>query len=254
MWVRNELPRLRRAVAALDAQTVVVLVLYVVLVVIQFKLGARRFFFNNVGEGVLQSWAWWFAAQGLTGFVLPVAVLLMIFKTRPVCIGLGAGDIRFAGRVLMVYLPVVVVGTWVLSGSGDFQDVYPHYREASRSWAAFAQYHALFLVYWIGWEYLWRGFILFGTAHTLGMYAIFVQAAPFALLHLQKPVPELALSVVGGIALGAVVWRCRSFWIAVPLHALQMMSLDFWCALRLRTGVQGWGPEALWELARGSLG
>ncbi len=248
MWVRDELPRLCRAAARVDSQTAAVLVLYVVFVLLQFKLGGRRFFFDRVGDGVLQSWAWWFGAQGFTGFVLPVAVLTLVFRRRPGQIGLTWGDTRFAGHVLLLYAPLVLVGTWFVSVGGDFQDAYPHYRVAARSWTAFALYHGLFLVYWVGWEYLWRGFVLFGTAHTLGVYAIFVQAIPFALLHLQKPVPELALSIVGGIVLGAVVWRCRSFWIAVPLHALQMVFLDMWCTLRLRTGIQGVGPRALWEL------
>ena len=93
-----------------------------------------------------------------------------------------------------------------------------------------------------------------GTARTFGLYAVFVQAVPFALLHLNKPLPEALLSIVGGVALGALVWRCRSFWIAVPIHAAQMLVLDFWCTLRIRTGVSGVGPAALVELVRAWLG
>ncbi len=87
--------------------------------------------------------------------------------------------------------------------------------------------------------------MLFGTAHTFGVHAIFVQALPFALLHVDKPTIELGLSLLGGIVLGAVVWRCRSFWIAVPIHFIQMLALDFWCSLRIRTGASGFGLEAL---------
>ena len=68
---------------------------------------------------------------------------------------------------------------------------------------------------------------------------------PFALLHAQKPAAEAYLSVLGGIALGALVWRCRSFWIAVPIHAAQMLVLDLWCTLRLRSGAEGIGLDAL---------
>jgi hypothetical protein len=34
----------------------------------------------------------------------------------------------------------------------------------------------------------------------------------------------------------------------VPIHAAQMMLLDLWCTLRVRTGVSGIGPEALIDL------
>ena len=248
--LRQESDRLARAVRALDAQTAVVLALYVVFVIVQFKLGSRRFFLEHIGDGGLNAWAWWFGAQAITGFVLPVLVLHRAFGRSFRSIGLGLGDWKFAGVVLLLYVPLVIAGTWVLSSDAAFQASYPHYRGATRSWTLFASYHLLFLLYWIGWEYLWRGFMLFGTAHTLGAYAILIQAVPFALLHLQKPVPELALSIVGGVALGAVCWRCRSFWVAVPLHALQMLFLDLWCTLRIRAGVSGIGPAALWELLR----
>ena len=248
--LRQETARLAAAVRALDAQTATVLVLYVVFIIVQFKLGSRRFFLERIGDGDLNSWAWWFGAQAITGFVVPVFVLHRVFGRSLGAIGLGVGDWKFAVVVVALYLPLVMAGTWVLSGDAAFQASYPHYRGATRSWTLFACYHALFLLYWIGWEYLWRGFMLFGTAHTLGAYAILIQAIPFALLHLQKPIPELALSVIGGIALGAVCWRCRSFWVAVPLHALQMLFLDFWCTLRIRAGVSGIGPAAVWELLR----
>ena len=110
---------------------------------------------------------------------------------------------------------------------------------------------AFFLFYWVGWEYLWRGFVLFGTAPRFGLYAIIIQALPFAVLHFNKPFPEAMLSLVGGVALGGLVWRCRSFWIAVPIHAAQMMILDLWCSLRLRTGARGIGLESLFETLGG---
>ena len=106
----------------------------------------------------------------------------------------------------------------------------------------------------MGWEYLWRGFVLFGTAPALGApLAIVAQTVPFAILHAQKPAAEAYLSVLGGLALGALVWRCRSFWIAVPLHAAQMVVLDLWATLRHRTGASGIGLDALWQ-ALGGLG
>ena len=96
--------------------------------------------------------------------------------------------------------------------------------------------------------------MLFGISHTFGMQAIFIQMVPFAALHVDKPLPEALLSVVGGIALGALVWRCRSFWIAVPIHAAQMLILDFWCTLRLRTGVEGIGFGDMMQVFQRWLG
>ncbi len=250
----RETQRLRSALSRIDRQTAFVLVAAALLVIVQDTLGSRRLFRNEMAHlfpdswrGLL-SWGWWFGIQGLTGFVIPVACLLILFKRRPATIGLGMGDWRFALGITAAYVPLVVIGTWIFSDSTAFQLQYPHYRPAAIDWRTFAIYEALFLMYWMGWEYLWRGFVLFGTMHTLGLYAIFVQALPFAILHLDKPLPEAVLSLLGGVALGALVWRCRSFWIAVPIHAAQMLILDFWCAMRIRTEVDGIGFDALWDV------
>jgi hypothetical protein len=240
-----------KALRRLDAQTVTVLVATAVLVILQLKFGSRRFFRTEISdlfpESIIDigSWGWWFSMQGITGFVVPVLILLVLFRRKPSEVGLGAGDVKLAGWLALLYLPVVVAGTWVLSNGSGFLSTYPHFSEAARDWRLFFVYEMLYILYWIGWEYLWRGFVLFGTAHTFGVYAIVVQAVPFAILHADKPLAEGLLSVVGGLVLGAVVWRCRSFWIAVPIHAVQMLSLDLFCSLRLRTGARGIGLEAL---------
>ena len=255
--MRRELQQLRRALKSLDAQTVFVLCSAAILVILQDTLGSRRLFHAEiapmlpVGWRGLMSWGWWFGMQGVLGFVLPVAALVLLFKRRPKEIGLGLGDWRLAVKLALLYVPLVMIGTWVLSDSPEFQSKYPHYQPAALNWTTFVIFEALFLFYWFGWEYLWRGFVLFGTAHKLGLYAIFVQAVPFAVLHINKPLPEALLSAVGGVALGALVWRCRSFWIAVPIHAAQMLILDLWCSLRLRSGAEGIGWDALWGTLTG---
>ena len=248
---------LKEVTRTLDRQTAFVLTATGFLVVLQFAFGSRRFFRQEVapllpelGNPALWGWGWWFSIQGVTGFVLPVLLLMLFFKKKPSEMGLGLGDWKLATLLTGLYLPLVIIGTWVLSDGASFQQQYPHYHQAAFNWRLFFIYEALFLFYWIGWEYLLRGFMIFGTSHSLGFMAIFIQAVPFAALHVDKPLPEALLSVVGGIALGAIVWRCRSFWIAVPIHAAQMMILDFWCTLRLRTEISGIGPDALVEIFR----
>jgi len=248
---RAEWRRLRAALRSLDSQTTFVFLFAATMVVLQFSLGDRGVFHDHLSGALspdwrgIGAWAWWFGMQGLLGFVLPAVALRGFFSNTLSEMGLGLGNWRLALLVAFLYLPLVAAGTWVLSDGAAFQDQYPHYAPAAQHWGTFLIYEALFLFYWLGWEYLWRGFVLFGTAPTLGLYSIFVQALPFAALHVTKPWPEALLSIVGGMALGALVWRCRSFWIAVPIHAAQMMMLDFWCALRVRSGASGLGPEAV---------
>lgn len=251
-----------RAARTLDAMAVTVLLGSVLLVFVHLWTGSRRTFRESILPHLdaaalgadtvgLMGWGWWFGMQGLLGFVVPVLVLMLVFRQRPAQIGLGAGDWKLALLIGGLYVPLVAVGTWVLSDTPAFLNRYPHFKPAREQWSVFLIYHTLFLFYWMGWEYLWRGFVLFGSARALGYYAILAQTVPFALLHLEKPPAEAVLSIVGGVALGALVWRCRSFWIAVPLHSAQMLLLDLWCTLRFRTGARGVGLGALAEALRG---
>ncbi len=255
--IRREVAAFFDAARALDAQTVFVLLAAAALVFAQNELGNRALFRTHLAglfapdwQGLL-SWGWWFFVQGITGFVVPAFCLVVIFRRRPADVGLGLGDWRLALALALAYVPFVVAGTWVLSDGAGFQAHYPHYNPAAFDWRFFLIYEALFLFYWIGWEYLWRGFVLFGTARTFGLYAIVVQTLPFALMHSEKPPAEAFLSIVGGVALGALVWRCRSFWIAVPIHSVQMLLLDLFCTLRMRTGAAGLGWNALRQAVGG---
>ncbi len=255
--IRRELAAFWRAARALDRQAVVVLTLAAVLAVAQHKYGSRKFFRREIADLLdadphgLAAFLYHFLTQGLTGLLIPAAVLLLLFRRRPSECGLGLGDWKLAGAVAAIYAPVVTAGCWMLSAMPGFQARHPRLDEVAERWEIFVLYEAAFLLYWLGWEYLWRGFVLFGTRHVLGAWAIFAQMLPFAMLHAGKPAPEAFLSILGGLLLGAVVWRVRAFWIAVPIHAFQMMVMDLMCTLRARAGVpDGIGFGALLEVWR----
>jgi membrane protease YdiL (CAAX protease family) len=63
-----------------------------------------------------------------------------------------------------------------------------------------------------GWEFIWRGFLLFGMAAVLGPGpAIWLQAVPFAFMHLGKPEVETISTIFGGAAFGFIAWQSGSF-------------------------------------------
>ncbi len=63
-----------------------------------------------------------------------------------------------------------------------------------------------------GWEFVWRGLALFAFARAFGPGpAIFLQAVPFAFMHLGKPEIETLSTIFGGAAFGYIAWRTRSF-------------------------------------------
>lgn len=70
-----------------------------------------------------------------------------------------------------------------------------------------------------GWEFIWRGFMLFAFAKVIGVGpAIWLQAVPFAFMHLNKPEVETLTTIFGGAAFGFVAWRTDSFVYPFLIH------------------------------------
>jgi membrane protease YdiL (CAAX protease family) len=72
--------------------------------------------------------------------------------------------------------------------------------------------------YMLGWEFIFRGFLLFGLRDKLKEGSILVQMIPFALLHLGKPAIETISTVFTGTYLGYVAYRGESYWPAFIMH------------------------------------
>ena len=70
----------------------------------------------------------------------------------------------------------------------------------------------------IGWEFSFRGFILFAYARRFGPDALWLQAVPFALAHIGKPEIETLSTIFGGFAFGWLAYRTRSFVYPFLLH------------------------------------
>jgi hypothetical protein len=56
-----------------------------------------------------------------------------------------------------------------------------------------------------GWEFIWRGLVLFALARAFGPGpAILLQSVPFAFMHLGKPEIETFSTLFGGAAFGLI--------------------------------------------------
>jgi membrane protease YdiL (CAAX protease family) len=69
------------------------------------------------------------------------------------------------------------------------------------------------------WEFIWRGLALVAFARAFGPGpAIFLQAVPFAFMHLGKPEMETLSTIFGGAAFGYIAWQTRSFVYPFLIH------------------------------------
>jgi membrane protease YdiL (CAAX protease family) len=99
---------------------------------------------------------------------------------------------------------------WFLNrGDASMQNYYRPYL-SGLPWNTFAD---LF-----GWEFIFRGWILFGYARKFGPEALWLQAVPFAMAHIGKPPVETFSTIFGGFAFGWVAYRTKSFVYPLLIH------------------------------------
>ena len=102
----------------------------------------------------------------------------------------------------------------------------------------------------IAWEFIWRGFMLFGLEKRFGGYAVLMQMIPFVILHNGKPFLETFGAIFGGIALGILALRTRSFYYCVVTHIGVMFSIDVISSLRFRANDYGIGFTSIVNLIK----
>ncbi|MFK7800056.1 MAG: CPBP family glutamic-type intramembrane protease [Anaerolineae bacterium] len=145
--------------------------------------------------------------------IVPLIVILL-FREKPVDYGFGFGNwqeglLWTAGACLGMAIIL-----WAVARTDSMQAYYS-VRAAPQPW------RVIYLtgVDLLGWEFIWRGFLLFGMARVLGVGpAIWLQAVPFAFMHLGKPEIETMTTIFGGAAFGFVAWRTNSFVYPFLIH------------------------------------
>ena len=143
---------------------------------------------------------------------VPLAVILLIFRESPTKYGFQLGDWK-AGLVLTaIGCGVMALVMLFVARTDDFQTYYGYHTHSTIPWPLDA---ALDL---FGWEFLFRGFLLFALYPVCGPYAILLQAVPFTIAHLGKPELETLSCIFGGSAFGYIAWRTRSFLYPFLIH------------------------------------
>ncbi len=137
-------------------------------------------------------------------FAVPFLIVILVFRESPAKYGFTFGDWKaglvITGIAVLVMLPVL---WWVNLKSGGMQDYY--------AGSVNGKFLGYVLADLFGWEFMFRGFLLFGYARKFGTEALWLQAVPFAVAHIGKPEVETLSTIFGGFAFGWVAWRTKSF-------------------------------------------
>lgn len=254
---KTEINRLFEIIKSLDRKVVVIFLSVAFLQTISFYFTSRRFFranlfeeFQNYSDPFLVEYVYWFVGDFFTFFILGIIIIKFGFKEKLSDFGFQFGDFKIGVTFSILFIFVMVILVWFVSATPAFAEKYPHLSSAKSDWNILLIYEAGMLLYMIAWEFIWRGFMLFGLEKKFGYYSVLIQMIPFVILHNGKPFLETFGAIFGGIALGILALRTRSFYYCVVTHIGVMFSIDVISSLRFRANDYGIGFTSIINLIK----
>ena len=197
---------------------------------------------------VSQPWPSWFEGMNdprfaggvyemLAAFVLlgviPLLIAVAILRRRPSDYGLCLGDRVKTFRSAALSIPLFVLAAYIASGDPSVQATYPLNPAAGDSAGAFAMHVASYLLFYLGWEFMFRGYLLFGLADRYGVAAaMMIQVMASALIHVGKPPIETFLAIPVGLYWGWIALRTRSIVSSFLQHAALGIATDAFIVFR----------------------
>lgn len=154
--------------------------------------------------------------------LIPLLVIVLAFRKSPRDYGFQWGDWRAGLALTAIVIALAAPIIWVtVRNDAAIVDYY------AQQWSAAAPLFTFLDL--LGWEFFFRGFLLFGYARLFGSHALWLQAVPFALAHLSKPPVETYSTIFGGFLFGLVAWRTRSFVYPFLIHWF-IATFTMWAA------------------------
>ncbi|MBP8047540.1 MAG: CPBP family intramembrane metalloprotease [Anaerolineales bacterium] len=135
--------------------------------------------------------------------VIPLLIILVFYRENPKEYGLSFGDWKLGLTYTVLGILFMAPVIYYLGRGNAVMRVYYADYLPGLPWTTFLDL--------IGWEFFFRGWILFSYARRFGHDALWIHAVPFALAHVGKPEVETLSTIFGGFAFGWVAWRTRSF-------------------------------------------
>ncbi len=139
----------------------------------------------------------------------PLVVILLAFRESPASYGFTLGDWKAGLLLTLVSIVFIAPVLWFAAQTGAMMQYY-RLQADGLPWNTFLDL--------IGWEFLFRGFVLFTYSRKMGANALWLQAVPFALAHIGKPELETMSTIFGGFAFGWIAYRTRSFLYPFLIH------------------------------------
>ena len=244
--LKRELFDIKQIIGSLDKKLAIILISFPILQTISWYYSSRKFFgehiypiwFKGNDFADLYEFLYWFLCDTILYLLFTSVLIKFIIKEKISNFGFRIGDKKgfyYVILFLMFMIPIL----WIVSSVPEFSEKYPHLQLAKGDYKVFFIYEVGMLFYLLAWEFVFRGYLLFGLFKKFNYYAILIQMIPFVILHNGKPVLETFSAILGGIILGYLAIKTSSFFYGFLVHFGIMFIIDLLSVLRFRNDSYG---------------
>lgn len=199
-------------------------------------------FFETAFAGVADAGYWKIIYHNIMAFILFFVIGIiftkLIMKQHLSEFGLGKTQNNIALKLCLIALPVAILCGLSTTLDSQMTSTYPLIDfSLYGEWYYIVLYFISYFLYYVGWEYLFRGILFFGSEQKCGaMGAILLTTLVSALIHTSiggfgKPMIETLSAIPAGLIFGYFAYKTRSIWPSLFVHALVGFSTDIFIFL-----------------------
>ncbi len=210
----------------------VILLSSTVLMTVWWYFGSPQFYRDHVAgagnEALVAPAVYSFASCFVLLGLVPALIVTFGLGEPLSDYGVQLGDRAQTLRTFLMLAPLLVLGGFLASRIPALAAYYPINAAACDSTLSFAGHAFSYLLFYLGWEFHFRGFLQFGLRDSLGpTNSLLVQVMASSLLHFGRPGVETFSAILGAILWGCVAYRTRSLLSGLGQHYVLGLSLDF---------------------------
>lgn len=159
--------------------------------------------------------------------VVPALIITLVLRERLADYGVGLGVPGRTWGTVAVLVPVFLVIAYAARTDASLLSKFPINPRAGASAGMFALHAATYLLFYLGWEFHFRGFLLCGLRASIGdANSILLQTMASALLHIGSPAAETFGAIPAGVLWGVLALWSRSLASGLVQHFLLGLALD----------------------------
>ncbi len=180
----------------------------------------------NFGDPGSMSAYYQFASCLLVLGVIPALVIKIVLRERLADYGLHLGHRLYTIRSALLGIPIFVIIGYFAAMDAGVREVFPINKLAGVT-TPFLLHVFTYVLFYIGWEFHFRGFLQFGLSDSMGRTgAVMVQVMASTLLHIGQPGTETFAAIGAGLLWGWTAHRTNSIAAGLLQHMALGLTLD----------------------------